>query len=841
MRCNHRSPIPSVYVLLLVVSIQTLGPRAVAQKYLFGRADFGTGNNPSSVAIGDFNRDGKQDLVVTNFADNTVSVFLGKLGATFATKVDYQTGNGPVAVTVGDFNGDGKLDLAVANLNDNTISILLGNGNGTFRNRVDYATAFGPFYVVAADLNKDRKLDLVVSTQSLAISVLLGNGNGSFGPHVDYADANGGGAGPAGTAAVGDFNRDGRLDLAIAVPDDNAVSVLLGNGDGTFQTFVEYATPANPTAVAIGDFNRDGKLDLAVATAGVVGTASLLMGNGDGTFQTHVDYQVGPTPSFIAAVDLNGDGKLDLAVDNQNCVNFPCGFGSISILLGRGDGTFQPHLDYGTGSSPSFAISDFNGDGRLDLAIAHENCVAFSPCGPGTVSILLGNGNGTFPGEVAYAVGTAPASVAVADFNRDGRLDLAVANSAAGTVSVLLGKGKGSFRNHVDYSVGQNVGAITVGDFNDDAKMDFAVTTAVGVSVFLGKGDGTFQTPTSYATGPGPGFIVAADFNGDGKLDLAVTNVNGGFGTTVSVLLGNGDGTFQPHNDFPAGTFVFNLAVGDFNRDGKLDLAVTNNTNVGTVSILLGTGNGSFEAPVTSSTAQFPQSLAVSDFNRDGIPDLAVASVFNPGALSVLLGKGDGTFEPPVTYGTGSNPQSVTAADLNHDGKIDLAVTNQNDNTVSVFLGNGDGTFQPHVDFATGNQPLSAAAGDFSGDGGLDLATANVGDNTVSVLLNTAVVAISPSSVNFGNQLVGTKSSPLTVRLKNPSSVPLEISAIQIAGVDLTDFGETNNCRHTLAVGSSCAINVTFTPKAKGTRIGVLEIIDTAQSPQRIRLTGHGQ
>jgi hypothetical protein len=640
---------------------------------------------------------------------------------------------------------------------------------------------------------------------------------------------------------VGDFNGDGKPDLAVAVPLDNAVSVLLGKGDGTFQTFVEYTTSINPTAVAIGDFNRDGKLDLAVAAAGAVGTASILLGSGDGTFQSHVDYQVGPTPSLIAAVDLNRDGKLDLAVVNQNCVNFPCGFGSISVLLGRGDGTFQPHVDYGTGSSPAFAISDFNGDGRLDLAIAHENCIAFSPCGPGTVSILLGNGNGTFPSEVAYAVGTAPASIATADFNRDGKPDLAVANSAAGTVSIVLGKGNGSFGKHVDYSIGQNVGAIAVGDFNNDGKMDFAVTTAAAVSVFLGKGDGTFQAPKSFATGPGPGFVVAADFNGDDKLDLAVTNINGGFGTTVSILLGNGDGSFQQHKDFPAGNFVFNLAVGDFNHDGKLDLAVTNNTNVGTVCVLLGTGNGSFEAPVTSSTAQFPQSLAVGDFNGDGLPDLAVASVFNPGVLSVLLGKGDGTFQVPVTYATGTGPESVTVGDFNHDRKVDLAVTNQNDNTVSIFLGNGDGTFQPHLDFATGNQPLAAAAGDFSNDGGLDLATANVGDNTVSVLLNTRVIAISPASVNFGNQAVGTTSPPIAVRLKNPASVPLSISAIRIVGVDLPDFNESNNCRHTLAVGADCTIAVTFTPTLKGTRIAAVEIVDNAPSPQRIRLTGDGQ
>ena len=272
-----------------------------------------------------------------------------------------------------------------------------------------------------------------------------------------------------------------------------------------------------------------------------------------------------------------------------------------------------------------------------------------------------------------------------------------------------------------------------------------------------------------------------------------------------------------------------------------MDLAVTNNTNVGTVSVLLGTGNGSFEAPITSSTAQFPQSLAVGDFNGDGLPDLAVASVFNPGVLSVLLGKGDGTFQVPVTYATGTGPESVTVGDFNHDRKVDLAVTNQNDNTVSIFLGNGDGTFQPHLDFATGNQPLAAAAGDFSNDGGLDLATANVGDNTVSVLLNTRVIAISPASVNFGNQVVGTTSPPMTVRLKNPASVPLSISAIRIVGVDLPDFNESNNCPHTLAVGAGCTIAVTFTPTLKGTRIAAVEIVDNAPSPQRIRLTGDGQ
>ena len=167
--------------------------------------------------------------------------------------------------------------------------------------------------------------------------------------------------------------------------------------------------------MATGDFNRDGKLDLAVsAGASGLGTASVLLGNGDGTFQSHVDYEVGPNPTFIEVADFNGDGKLDFAVDNQNCVGSPCQFGSISILLGRGDGTFQPHTYYCTGSTPSFTIADFNGDNRLDLAIAHQTCIPFSPCGAGAVSVLLGNGDGTFPRQVDNAISVAPMSCPIA-------------------------------------------------------------------------------------------------------------------------------------------------------------------------------------------------------------------------------------------------------------------------------------------------------------------------------------------------------------------------------------------------------------------------------------------
>jgi hypothetical protein len=270
------------------------------------------------------------------------------------------------------------------------------------------------------DFNRDGKLDLVV-TDSNGINVLLGNGDGTFQPAVNYS---------AGTRslAVGDFNRDGKLDLVVT--DSNAVGVLLGNGDGTFQPPINSSVVGG--SVAVGDFNRDGMLDLVVAYNGS-NDLNVLLGNGDGTFQSPVSYNTGPGPTSVAVADFNADGKLDLAV----ATNGKTDNNTVSILLGNGDGTFQAHVDYGTGSSnpSSVAVGDFNGDGTPDLIVAD----LFST----DVRLLLGNGDGTFGTAVSYAAGSDPSSVAVGDFNGDGRLDVAVADAGYGCgggagVSVLL-------------------------------------------------------------------------------------------------------------------------------------------------------------------------------------------------------------------------------------------------------------------------------------------------------------------------------------------------------------------------------------------------------------------
>ena len=242
----------------------------------------------------------------------------------------------------------------------------------------------------------------------------------------------------------------------------------------------------------------------------------------DVSFAAAGTVSTGNCPTWVAVADFNGDGKSDLAVANANSHN-------LSVLLGKGDGTFQAKTDYATGSSPySVTVGDFNGDTKSDLVVSNNN--------NGTVSILLGKGDGTFQARTAYAAGSGPYSVVVGDFNRDGKSDLAVANYSDSKLSILLGKGDGTFQNKVDYPVDLYVRSVAVGDFNGDGKIDLAVANSTGttVSVLPGNGDGTFQVKTDYAAGNSPYCAAVGDFNGDGRSDLAVANY---YGTTVSVLL----------------------------------------------------------------------------------------------------------------------------------------------------------------------------------------------------------------------------------------------------------------------------------------------------------------
>jgi hypothetical protein len=362
-----------------------------------------------------------------------------------------------------------------------------------------------------------------------------------FLPPVSYGA---GGAG-ANIVAIGDLNGDGIPDLVASVTDDG-VTVLLGNGDGTFQDPVSYYPGATfPFTVAIADVNNDGKPDVVVGDSyGIVG---VLLGNGDGTFQPVVVYDTGANfTKSVAVADVNGDGNPDIIVASAcvSGVNCQAGVaGVVSVLSGNGDGTFQPAVTFSSGAyNASFvAVADVNGDGKPDLIVPNQ-CTVSSDCGndsPGEVSVFLNNGDGTFQTPATYSSGGNFASaVAVADLNGDGNPDLVVSNYGSGTVSVLLGNGNGTFQNAVTYASGgvnPAPGPLVIADVNGDGKLDLVVANSCQgkrscfepgpVGVLLGNGDGTFQTPVTYKSGGrGPNSVAVGDLNGDGRSDIVAAN-----------------------------------------------------------------------------------------------------------------------------------------------------------------------------------------------------------------------------------------------------------------------------------------------------------------------------
>lgn len=674
-----------------------------------------------AVAVGDFNGDGKLDVVVADGASGTVQVLLNGGTGNIASSVSSVSGvSVPASLVVGDFNGDGKLDVALHNKFDLSIVVLLGNGDGSFRAPIKTATT-GNSRLVVGDFNNDGHLDL--ATGNL---IFLGKGDGTFQPAqtVNYTGA---------FYAAGDLNSDGNLDL---VGNDSAgFSILLGKGDGSFQNAKPTVVTGTVLSLAVADMNGDRKLDVIAGVETGSGSQVLVyLGNNDGTLQTALSQATSVTsPLELAVADFTADGIRDVVVAGgitqpvallaglgtgalQAETLLPLGFAEnvpgASLAVGDFDGNGTPDLVGPSAlssrvliwlakasggflvpsvypySGSSVASADFNGDARPD--------VIFSADSTGQVGVMLDKTDGTLAAPIYSTLSKAPiAGIIPADLNADGILDLVFWTSSVtanqvttpGSTYAALGSGDGTFQPPVVVSQSLSTQAV-VKDFNGDGFPDVAdLDTAPGnVAVFLGKGDGTFGYEIGYPTAPGATVIATGDVNGDGHPDLVTAGAGG-----IDLLLNNGNGTFAYYSVISA---IASSWVGlvDVDGDGKLDLVVVTGTgSATTATVYLGSGTGTF-----TEASQFAlggaTTLKFADINNDGLPDIVADEGLTTG---VWLNTKAGTFAKAQDLPLGG---PLALADINTDGLPDLLQVSSSRSFLTLAY----------------NQFGTAAAGDFT-------------------------------------------------------------------------------------------------------------------------------
>jgi len=642
----------------------------------FGEGAFlaAEGHYLSALILGDLDRDGNLDVIMSNLGWGRVAAFPGKGDGTFGDARFLETGMSPLRLALDDLNLDGAPDLLAAGDGPcqgqepapagggGCLCVFPGNGDGTFGAPlpVDPGEGFppaGPWGgpLLTADLDLDGTPDLVLNGV-----VLPGNGDGTFGCAVPYDT---GGAAGLPAVGVGDINGDGVPDLAVAERAGDTVSVLLGRGDGTFDGGAEeddrtFFTGRAPSGIVVGDLDGDGDGDLAVANEGS-DTLAILPGNGDGSFGNTVETETARTLGDLAAPDMDGDGLADLAVAAADLGPR----GGVSVMAGGGDGSFAETSFCRTGAEPTgVSASDLDGDGDPDLAVAFAGN---APLYAGGVSVLLNQGNGALGPAANHPAGWTPAAVAAGDLDCDGAADLTVIYNSR--------------------------------YFGDPEHV-------AGIAVLRGRGDGTFLPAALMETEGAHSSLALGDLDGDGNTDLVLTpRFDWGIpprdparSRSVIVRLGNGDGTFEgPVFYLTPGHHCRFVTVRDLNRDGAPDLVVADSGPSASVDPAAPTGTG---------------------------------------RGWVFLNLGDGTFGEAEPLEAAGAFTWVGAGDLDRDGHPDLALVNETANGVSVLRGNGDGTFGEAVNYLTGPRPARAAMGDFDGDGEQDLAVIDRKSGTVSVL-----------------------------------------------------------------------------------------------------------
>lgn len=796
------------------------------------RTDYNIGSGDTyQVVLADINQDGALDALVPADGANRLITLLNNGDGTFGSQISYGAGGNPISLVTGDYNGDGRPDIVTANYSGNNITVWLGNN----MEGLAYDPAGTGLRVVAARGNLADGNDLdywTFSAQSgdrLAFACENPRNPSASGLiyRFYYPD------GSQWTSFGSDYNGRGQINLTVPASGTYTVRV-----EPYYQYYGEYrfrltlARPpvqletenndsignANSPTLAIaagaqtatvlgyignydtaGDYFRLGNLAAGTvislgltqpANSGLIGimtiynAAGAAVSNspagatnltwtvptgGDGLYYARVQdtgsasgiltqYLLnirlsGAAPPTITSITLPAEGATVSNIIDRFSLTFSQDMYSPSVtnpasyelrsagpdnVFGDGDDQLYTVVNspfYTSGTNASYLITDGPLQPGLYRFTANTN-LQDRLLDPMTTNFVRNFAVTNLPGFVLES-------------RSDDSLALATSLSVARSNRL-----DGSFSSGSSLGFPVSVERIAAGRINGDTNLDLAVTlwNSGSVGILLGNGDGSFTLKTNVPTGSQAWSVAAGNFNADSNLDLAVANYGSG---TVSILLGNGDGSFSSASNIPVGANPYHVVIGDFDKDGKSDLAVAN-FNSGNISVLLGNGDGTFRGPFAYNTGGNPAYLAIGDVNGDGKPDLAVAN-YGTSSVNLLLGNGDGSFAPAVNLASGLNPRAVVLADLNGDGKPDLAVFNSGDNTVSVLLGNGDGSFQRRVNYPTSTSDgYELLTTDLNGDGRPDLIVGGYNNSLVSVLMNNGDGTFqTPETFGLGGHCVG--------------------------------------------------------------------------------------
>jgi hypothetical protein len=790
----------------------------------------GPGNVPAAAGLtaADLNGDGIPDLVVATLGFNppnvgTLSIYLSNADGTLKTPTVINTTIPVTSVTIDDVNSDGKLDLiatALQNPGDTTtgLNVFLGNGTGGFGAAIPGSAGVSAIMAVTGDFNKDGKKDLVTNTGQ----ILLGNNDGTFTlqPNViiNTSFSNSGGPGVVAVAA-GDFNHDGNLDLAFSNQNAVTIDIYLGHGNGTFTYAQSYAATFGSTSLSVVDLDGDGNPDIFLGTftggefsadPGADGLFQSFLGRGDGTFIGAKAYlPIGPGASginFFDMADFNGDQKPDMATIDIDNNNGPY----LNVQLGNGDGTFatQPPIpltaDFNTTSFVNaFLAADVDGDGKSDIVFAHTNNSQAS-----LISVLIGNGNGTFATQVDYTAPGPVVSVVAIDLNGDKKPDLA-----------LIVNPNNSFP-----------------------------PTATLLYTMLNKGDGTFAAAVQADAKPFLAFLAAGDVNGDGVPDLVASapgDVSNSVAGATYLYIGNGNGTLKAAQTVNGGANPSAVAIADMNGDSKADLVVSGSSSIttGYVQVLLNNGSGGFtQAKVAATDDAFPASVAVGDLDQDGHPDVVLSGCCGQAFSFILHGVGDGSFDQNASgdLQLSNSTTQVKLIDVNNDKALDF-VALANGLALEVMLHYSaavpvtaptNTALAASASTITVGQPVTFTA-TVTPQSGTAIPTGSVtffdGATAIgtSPLNGSGVATLMTSSLAQGaHRVTGTYGGDMSFTASSSSAVAVQVNAATLVGTSTALTGPS-----TAATGASVTVSAAITPASgTATPTGTVTFLDGANS-----------